>query len=228
MLGAAAANPANVPDAVRLSFVVDAPDGNPAHGSPHFKELAAAANSRHIPHPAAPLVAGGSRSSSATFSWGPAKQVSTNSVILQATIHLDEPSAVHIVANTSARSPAAQTFATGVYNTADPNIVWTSSYRNVAVAANQWGNFGTTSATNLPAGDVTIYWKIWVSGGTLTLSSGTLLVEAFGAAGSTFNVATLSEPVTVAAEMSAAAEPAEPKLGKDATGESVTTASSTR
>ena len=154
VLGAAAANPANVPDAVRLSFVVDAPDGNPAHGSPHFKELAAAADSRHIPHPAAPLVAGGSRSSSATFSWGPAKQVSTNSVILQATIHLDEPSAVHIVANTSARSPAAQTFATGVYNTADPNIVWTSWYRNVAVAANQWGNFGTTSATNLPAGDV--------------------------------------------------------------------------
>ena len=51
VLGAAAANPTNIPDAVRLSFVVDAPDGNPSHGSPHFHELAAAANSPQ--HPAA-------------------------------------------------------------------------------------------------------------------------------------------------------------------------------
>jgi hypothetical protein len=199
VLGAAAANPANVPDAVRLSFVIDAPTGNPANGSPHFRELAAAAASRNIPHPVA-MVAGGARSSSATFPWTPAKQVSSNSVILQSTIHLDQPAAVHMVANTSAMSPTARVFATGFYNAADPNVVWTSSYRSLAVAANQWTNFSSSSAINLPAGDHTIYWKIWVSGGTLTLSSGTLVVEGFASAGSTLNIATSpsSEPTTVA------------------------------
>ena len=227
VLGAAAANPANVPDAVRLSFVVDAPDGNPAHGSPHFTELAAAADSRHIPRPANPLVAGGSRSSSATFSWAPAKTVSQNSVILQATIHLDQPSAVHIVANTSARSSSALAFATGVYNTSNPNVVWTASYRNVQVAPNQWDNFSTTSAINLPAGDTTIYWKIWVHGGTLTLSAGTLLVEAFASAGSTFTLASLSEPTTAADDAMAAAKlpEIEAKLDKDKLGQSITTVS---
>jgi hypothetical protein len=51
VLGAAAANPSSIPDAVRLSFVIDAPTGNPADGSPHFQALAAAADSRHIPWP---------------------------------------------------------------------------------------------------------------------------------------------------------------------------------
>ena len=31
----------------------------------------------------------------------------------------------------------------------------------------------------LPAGNHTIYWKLW-TGGTVELSSGTLMVEAFG------------------------------------------------
>ena len=54
VLGAAAANPSNIPDAVQLSFVVDDDDGNLANGTPHCKELAAAADSRNIPHPACP------------------------------------------------------------------------------------------------------------------------------------------------------------------------------
>ena len=172
------------------------------------------------------MVAGGSRSSSATFAWTPAKQVSANSVILQTTIHLDQPSAVHMVANSSAMSAAARTFRTGFYNTADPNVVWTSSFRDLAVSANQWANFGTASAINLPAGDVTIYWKIWISGGPITLSSGTLLVEAFNAAGSTLNIATLSEPITLSDELSAeAAAERAPVVDTDGSGQSVTKAS---
>jgi len=54
VLGAAAANPANIPDAVRLSFIVDDDDGNLSNGTPHCTELAAAADSRNIPHPACP------------------------------------------------------------------------------------------------------------------------------------------------------------------------------
>lgn len=52
VLAAAAANPANVPDAVRLSFIADDDDGNLSNGTPHFAELAAAADSRNIPRPA--------------------------------------------------------------------------------------------------------------------------------------------------------------------------------
>jgi hypothetical protein len=54
VLGAALANPLNIPDAVRLSFIVDDDDGNLANGTPHCRELAAAADSRNLPHPACP------------------------------------------------------------------------------------------------------------------------------------------------------------------------------
>ena len=205
VLGAAAANPSNIPDAVRLSFVVDAPDGNPAHGSPHFRALAAAANSRHIPRPPDPIVGGGAVSASATFPWG-SKTVSTNSVILQATIHLDQAAAVHMIANSSALSTSARYFQTGLYNDPNPNIVWTNSYRNLSASANQWSNFGTTAAINLPAGDQTIYWKIWVSGGTLTLSSGSLLLEGFEGTGLTL-VAAANEPTQASSSATATISP---------------------
>ncbi|HET6468327.1 MAG TPA: hypothetical protein VFG43_08120 [Geminicoccaceae bacterium] len=55
VLAAAAANPSNIPDAVRLSFIADDDDGNLTNGSPHFAELAAAADSRNIPRPADPI-----------------------------------------------------------------------------------------------------------------------------------------------------------------------------
>jgi hypothetical protein len=51
VLGAAAANPSDIPDAVHLSFVADDNDGDLSTCSPHFKELAAAADSRNIPRP---------------------------------------------------------------------------------------------------------------------------------------------------------------------------------
>ena len=48
VLGAGIANPANIPDAVRLSFVVDG-NGLISRDSPHFNELKRAAESRNIP-----------------------------------------------------------------------------------------------------------------------------------------------------------------------------------
>jgi hypothetical protein len=221
VLGAAAGNPANIPDAVRLSFVVDAPDGNPAHGSPHFRALAAAADSRHIPRPADPVAGGSASSASATFPWSAFKTVNTNSVILQVAIHLDRPAALHMVANSSATSTAAIDFQTGFYNDPNPNIVWTSSYRNLSLPANQWENFGSTAGINLPAGDHTIYWKIWVGSGKLTLSSGSLLVEGFEGVGSTFNVAAVNEP----AQTVAPADARKSTTGTDAFGQEVTLAS---
>jgi hypothetical protein len=203
VLGAAAGNPANIPDAVRLSFVVDAPDGNPAHGSPHFRALAAAADAHHIPRPPDPLVAGGATASSASFPWTPAKTVNTNSNILQTTFHLDRTAAVHISANTSANSPSPVAFRTGFYTDSNANIMWTNSLRSVSLTANQWSNFGSNFGIVLPAGDYTIYWKMWVSGATLTLSGGALSVEGFDASGASLAIAAagVSEPVTQSASL---------------------------
>jgi hypothetical protein len=180
VLGAAAANPSDVADAVRLSFIVDDTDANLTNGTPHFRALANAADSRKIPRPADPIVGGPGVGAGAAFPWTPAKVVSANSNILQATIHLDRPGKLHVSANTTARSAVPVQFQTGVYNGAATNVVWTDSYRNVsATAANQWTDVSTMFAIDLPAGDHTIYWKIWITGGSLTLSSGTLLLEAF-------------------------------------------------
>lgn len=52
ILGAAAANPSSVPDAVQLSFIVDDDDGNLGTCSTHFAQLAAAADAFSIPRPA--------------------------------------------------------------------------------------------------------------------------------------------------------------------------------
>lgn len=54
VLAAAAGNPSSIPDAVRISFLADDTDGNLANGTPHCRELAAAADSRRIPNPGCP------------------------------------------------------------------------------------------------------------------------------------------------------------------------------
>jgi len=194
VLGAAAANPSDVADAVRLSFIVDDNDANLTNGTPHFRALANAADSRKIPRPADPIVGGPSVGAAAAFPWSQAKVVSANANILQASIHLDRPGKLHVSANTSARSAVPVQFQTGVYNGAAANIVWTDSFRNVSVpAANQWADVSTMFAIDLPAGDHTIYWKIWIAGGSLTLSSGTLLLEGFEPAGGPMAIAVAEE-----------------------------------
>ncbi|MEK7994463.1 MAG: hypothetical protein AAB403_11730, partial [Planctomycetota bacterium] len=54
ILGAAALNPADIPDAVELSFVADDNDNDLSNGTPHCKQLAEAADARGIPHPPCP------------------------------------------------------------------------------------------------------------------------------------------------------------------------------
>jgi hypothetical protein len=201
VLGAAAANPSDIADAVRLSFIVDDNDGNLANGTPHFRALANAADSRKIPRPADPQVGGPSVAAAASFPWTPVKVVSANSNILQASIHLDKPGKVHISANTSARSASPVQFQTGVYNGAAANIVWTDSFRSLSLpTANQWTQVGTMFAIDLPAGDHTIYWKIWIAGGPLSLSAGALMLEAFEPAG---GPSALTAAVTDAGQSSA-------------------------
>lgn len=184
VMAAAAGNPSSIPDAVHLSFLADDTDGNLSTCSPHFKELAAAADSRNIPRPANCLGAAEAavRASSAQFPWTPSIKVSTNSNIATATITLPTQMAVHIVANTSARALGTTpvTFNTGFYNQSTPNAMWTNSYRSITIpAASQWVNFSSTFAITLPAGTHQIYWKIWTAS-QLELSGGSLLVEAFG------------------------------------------------
>jgi hypothetical protein len=211
VLVAALANPSSIPDAVHLSFVADDTDGDLTTCSPHFKELAAAADSRSIPRPAdCAAEAGTAPGAAGHFSWAPAKKVSANSNILQVSIHLDQPAELHLTANSSARTTAAPlTFRTGLYNQPAVNVMWTYSYRTVTVQhPNQWVNFSSMIAVSLPAGDHTIYWKIWVTGGELELSAGTLLVEAFTPAGTPIAAAlgpaeralTAAEPTEVVAE----------------------------
>lgn len=50
----AKANPADIPDAVKLAFIADDDDGDLTNGTPHFAQLAAAADSRKLPRPADP------------------------------------------------------------------------------------------------------------------------------------------------------------------------------
>ncbi len=54
ILTASVDNPADIQDAVLLTFLADDDDGDLLNGTPHFRELAAAADSRRIPRPADP------------------------------------------------------------------------------------------------------------------------------------------------------------------------------
>jgi hypothetical protein len=55
ILAADAMNPKDIPDAVWLAFLADDDDGDLTNGSPHFAQLAAAADSRKLPRPPDPI-----------------------------------------------------------------------------------------------------------------------------------------------------------------------------
>lgn len=61
LLAADAMNPKDIPDAVHLAFLADDDDGDLTNGSPHFAQLAAAADSRKIPRPPDPVAPAGPR-----------------------------------------------------------------------------------------------------------------------------------------------------------------------
>jgi hypothetical protein len=212
VVGTLAANPSSIPDAVHIAFLLDDDDGDLTNGTPHFKELAAAADSRNLPRPPDPEPATAMAvASSAQFPWTPVKKVSANSNILEAQIELKQPATVHISANSSARTiGTAQTFRTGFLNQPQANVMWTNSLRHVTVQQGQWANFGSKFAINLPAGKHIIYWKIWVSGGELEFSAGTLHVEGFGTPVSPMAVAAMEPEVSHFEAMATASEPIEP------------------
>jgi hypothetical protein len=226
ILGAALANPSDIPDAVHLSFLVDDDDGSLANGTPHFEELANAADSRNIPRPPDPIVLEGVVARGAHFPWSPRKQISTNSNILEASLSLTEATDVHITANTSARTAQSGVLIrTGFYSDASPNVMWTNSFREVTLQQpNQWVNFGSAMAIRLPAGNHTIYWKLW-TGNQIEFSSGTLLVEGLGAGGPLLAVAsaaTIEADEVGADEEAAAIEPPEVVTQVDESGTAVT------
>ena len=108
VLGAAAASPSDIPDAVHLMFLVDDDDGNLANGTPHFEALAAAADSRNIPRPPIPR-------SAARRAWSPLRRTSPScrarrsrptATSCEASFTLTEPTEVHITASSSASVPA--------------------------------------------------------------------------------------------------------------------------
>lgn len=61
LLAADTMNPKDIPDGVRLAFLADDDDGDLRNGSPHFAQLAAAADSRKIPRPPDPVATPGPR-----------------------------------------------------------------------------------------------------------------------------------------------------------------------
>ncbi|UIJ91439.1 hypothetical protein Q1M62_00520 (plasmid) [Sinorhizobium meliloti] len=203
VLGAAAASPSDIPDAVHLMFLVDDDDGNLANGTPHFEALAAAADSRNIPRPDDPdaTAAAGAVTASAHVPFVPRPSFSANSNILQTSFTLGAPANVHVSVSSSARVPtnAPQLIYTGFYDGSSPNVMWTYSLREITLQhPGEWSNLSSDMAVQLPAGNHTIYWKLW-TGETVELSSGTLLVEAFGRNGAP--VAVVSVGATRAADL---------------------------
>ena len=106
---------------------------------------------------------------------------SSPSKLLEATIVLEKTSDVHIHAETSARSSAAGVeLITGLLDEDDLSTVWARSYRQTTwSSASESRHFGTSMTVTLPPGRHTIYWSVWISGGSLSFDSGMLTVVGY-------------------------------------------------
>lgn len=117
------------------------------------------------------------------FFWSEGKTVSANENLLDVSFSLPESMVIDISINGSANRTEGNgttTIRTGVYNQSNPSVMWTGSYRKLSFD-NDTQSLPLTSnfSTRLPAGDHTMYWKLWISGATLKLDSGTITVRAF-------------------------------------------------
>ena len=110
------------------------------------------------------------------------KKFSSNDNVASVTFNLPKEMYVSFVADASARNSGGstpQSFRTGLYTGESPNTMWTASYRKGSFqSANQHVPVHTSFAMKLPAGTHTMYWKIWLSGYTIELDSGTLTALA--------------------------------------------------
>jgi thermitase len=126
------------------------------------------------PQPAGIVVA------SARFDSGTVS-ATTSGTIASAKLSLRQPAIVSIVANTSARNVGWQTrFATGFADKPAVDQFWQETIRNPELSrAGSWSTVGSMATVNLPAGEHTIYWKIWIDpGASLKFHSGLLLIQA--------------------------------------------------
>ena len=159
------------------------------------------------------------------FYWSSGLTFSQNSNVLSVSFDLPTPMIVDFEVNGSGRRTAGAgttTFTTGVYSQAAPNVMWTGSYRQGSfTASNVSLPVTSTFSMKLPAGSHTIYWKLWLSGATLRLDSGNLIVRAFPC--SMGGKLTLTESVGVPADEDAAAK-IPFTLETDAAGDNVTIA----
>ena len=110
------------------------------------------------------------------------KEFSTHSNVASVTFNLPKEMYVSFVADSSAaieEGTAPQQFKTGLHDGEAANTMWTASYRVGSLqSSNQHVPVHTSFALQLPAGTHTIYWKIWLSGYTIKLDSGTLTALA--------------------------------------------------
>ncbi|EWY35691.1 hypothetical protein N825_36075 [Skermanella stibiiresistens SB22] len=117
------------------------------------------------------------------FFWPERRTFNTNSNVVSVPFNLPHPMYVDVTVNGSARRTAGSgttTFRTGVYTGAEPNVMWTGSYRTNSFTANgESTHLSSEYSLRLPAGQYTIYWKLWPSGATMEFDSGTITVRAF-------------------------------------------------
>lgn len=117
------------------------------------------------------------------FFWSDGVTLDGNDNLLSVSFSLPTAMVVDIGVNASVRrseGSGVTTFRTGVYDQETPNVMWTGSYRRGSLTANEVSRPVSSSfAVRLPAGDHTIWWKLWVSGATLRFDSGALSVRAF-------------------------------------------------
>jgi len=115
---------------------------------------------------------------SAQFSYREKRAVDVDSDLVSLPIHLDQPMEVYIDANTSMASDMPIELAIGLTDQEDVSKIWSESLRQVSLPkAMQWVNVGTRYVTQLPAGDHTIRWRVWITGATVTFGSGTMTVR---------------------------------------------------
>ena len=116
------------------------------------------------------------------FNWPDKKQYSANANVESLSFTLPRQMFVLVTAESSGAIVAGTGpggFTTGVYTDPSPNVMWTASYRRGTFPAGGLSTgLHTSMLLKLPAGTYTIYWKLWLSGYTAQLDSGTLTALA--------------------------------------------------
>lgn len=109
-------------------------------------------------------------------------QVTGHDNVLKIRVELAEECDVLIRADSSVTAAAnVKTVSTGFLNEEDPERRWEGSARRLSVKASRWTPVVASYVVRLGRGSHDLYWKVWdddSTGNTLTLSAGTMTVEA--------------------------------------------------